>query len=49
VEDDDIPYLESLTEFWGELCGSQETASDWADIMLPAVQAAWQPRECHTR
>lgn len=31
VEDDDVAYLESLTEFWGELCGSPETASEWAD------------------
>jgi hypothetical protein len=49
VEDDNIPYLESLTEFWGELCGSQETASEWADIMLPPVQAAWQPGAPDTR
>jgi hypothetical protein len=49
VEDDDVPYLESLTEFWGELCGSPETASEWADIMLPPVQAAWQPGAPRTR
>ncbi|WP_373991689.1 hypothetical protein [Duganella sp. BuS-21] len=42
VEDDNIPYLESLTNFWGELCASPQTASMWADTMLPPIQAAWQ-------
>jgi hypothetical protein len=43
VQADDIPYLESLADFWGELCASPQTASEWADAMLPAVQAAWRP------
>jgi tetratricopeptide (TPR) repeat protein len=43
VQADDIPYLESLTDFWSELCASPQTASEWADAMLPAVQAAWRP------
>ena len=31
---DQIPYIEGLAEFWGELCGSPETASAWADQLL---------------
>jgi hypothetical protein len=28
---DQIPYIERLAEYWGELCGSRELASEWAD------------------
>jgi len=27
---DQVPYIEVLGEFWGELCGSKEVASAWA-------------------
>jgi hypothetical protein len=26
---DQIPYIEQLAEYWGELCGSRELASEW--------------------
>ncbi len=39
--EDDIPYLEGLADFWGELCGTAETAGEWADRFLPAVRRAW--------
>lgn len=29
--DDQIPYIESLADYWGELCASQEIAAEWAD------------------
>ena len=29
--EDDIPYIESLADFWGELCVTPEIASHWAD------------------
>lgn len=30
LQEDDIPYLEYLGEFWGELCATPEIASKWA-------------------
>ena len=32
--EDDIPYIESLGDYWGELCASPEVASAWADRLL---------------
>jgi len=42
VEDDHIPYIEMLTEFWGELCVTPECASRWADTFISTVRAMWQ-------
>ena len=33
-EADQIPYIEGLTDYWGELCVTKETASFWADRLL---------------
>lgn len=41
--DDEIPYIERLAEFWGELCASPQVASAWADRLLPVVRMAWSP------
>jgi NAD(P)-dependent dehydrogenase (short-subunit alcohol dehydrogenase family) len=30
-EADEMPYIEILGEYWGELCASKEAASAWAD------------------
>lgn len=43
VEEDDIPYLELLPEYWGSLCGSQEFASMWADRFIHTVRDIWSP------
>ena len=40
---DQIPYIESLTDHWGELCGSKEVASEWADRLLGITRAALSP------
>jgi hypothetical protein len=37
LEEDEVPYIESLGEFWGDLCGSEATASAWADRLLDAT------------
>ncbi len=37
---DQIPYIELLGEFWGELCGSPEVASAWADRLLDTTRRA---------
>ena len=40
---DEIPYIERLGGFWGDLCVSPETASAWADRLVPVVELAWSP------
>jgi hypothetical protein len=40
---DQIPYIEQLGEFWGELCGSKEVASGWADRLLEVTRLALSP------
>ena len=41
--DDQIPYIESLAEHWGELCASKEVASEWADRLLGITRMALSP------
>lgn len=43
VEEDDIPYLELLPDFWGELCATAERASRWADQLIGGVRLSWSP------
>lgn len=40
---DQIPYIERLTEYWGELCGSKELASEWADRLMNITRLALSP------
>jgi hypothetical protein len=40
---DQIPYIERLAEYWGELCGSSELASDWADRLIGITRLALSP------
>ncbi len=42
VEDDEIPYIELLPEYWGELCVTPERASQWADSFIGGVRMAWK-------
>ncbi|MCC6390060.1 MAG: hypothetical protein IT167_05630 [Bryobacterales bacterium] len=41
VLEDGVNYLSPIEEAWGELCASAEIASQWADQLLPLLQAAW--------
>ncbi len=41
--DDQIPYIESLADSWGDLCGSPEVASTWADELISVVETSWSP------
>lgn len=41
VENDDIPYIEFLTDYWGTLCVTPERASYWADEFIDSVKLAW--------
>lgn len=43
VEEDAIPYLEFLGDFWGELCSTPQIAAVWADEFIPLVEHAWSP------
>ncbi len=40
---DQIPYIERLTDSWGELCGSAEVASAWADRLISVTRLALSP------
>jgi len=42
-QDDDIPYIEALGDYWGELCASKEVASRWADDLIGTCRMAWGP------
>jgi hypothetical protein len=37
---DQIPYIERLAEYWGELCASKEIASAWADRLVGITRMA---------
>jgi hypothetical protein len=40
---DEIPYIERLGDFWGELCVSRDIASAWADRLVGIVAMALSP------
>jgi hypothetical protein len=42
VNDDGVGFLDVLGERWGDVCGSPEVASQWADELLPVVQRVWE-------
>lgn len=41
VEEDAIPYIEILPDYWGELCHTPELASRWADELVHPVKITW--------
>jgi hypothetical protein len=45
LQEDEMPYIEYLADFWGELCVNPEVASGWADQFLPIVERIWSPAE----
>lgn len=40
---DQIPYIERLADYWGELCGSIDVASAWADRLIGVTRLALSP------
>jgi len=40
-QNDEIPYIERLADYWGEPCASRERASAWADRLIGAVESMW--------
>lgn len=43
LQDDEVPYIELLGDYWGELCVTPELASRWADEFIPVVESVWSP------
>ena len=43
IQDDDMPYIELLGDYWGELCLAPELASRWTDEFMPVVESVWSP------
>jgi hypothetical protein len=41
---DAIPYIETLGDFWGELCANHELASVWADALIDGLRRSWEHR-----
>lgn len=42
-EADQIPYIERLGDYWGELCVTKELASAWADRLVSITRMALSP------
>jgi len=42
-QNDQIPYIECLGDYWGELCASRDRASAWADRLIGIVESMWGP------
>jgi hypothetical protein len=45
IQDDDPPYIESLGDYWGELCVTAECASRWADDLVPMLRRVQEERK----
>ena len=41
IGEDEIPYIESLADHWGQLCGSKNKASAWADRFIDRVRMVY--------
>jgi hypothetical protein len=41
MEDDGVDYLGPVGDRWGELCGSIETANQWAEELIPTLRSCW--------
>jgi hypothetical protein len=39
--DDQIPYIESLGDYWGELCADADLAREWGDRLAETVEMVW--------
>lgn len=41
VQEDEMPYIEELTDHWGDLCATSRNASMWADELIGTLRMAW--------
>ncbi|CAB4804556.1 unannotated protein [freshwater metagenome] len=44
IQNDRMPYIEYLGDYWGDLCVTTDTASRWADEFLPVIEFMWSPQ-----
>lgn len=44
LQDDEIPYIETLGDYWGELCVTAQLAAVWVDEFLPVLERVWSPQ-----
>ena len=40
--DDQVPYIESLADYWGPLCATPEIAAEWADRLAGTVESVFR-------
>ncbi len=40
--EDGVGYLDVIGERWGEICGSPDTASKWANELQPVLRSSWE-------
>lgn len=45
IQEDDPPYIESLGDYWGDLCATKELAAAWADQLLPTLKNVLRERK----
>ncbi|GMQ83030.1 MAG: hypothetical protein BMS9Abin05_2502 [Rhodothermia bacterium] len=44
IQEDNMPYIEYLGDFWGDLCATPGIASQWADELAGTVRLMWSGR-----
>jgi hypothetical protein len=42
IREDEIPYIETLGDRWGDLCATPEIASSWADKLIDTARLCWK-------
>ena len=42
IEDDGCCYIESLSDYWGELCGEPRVALHWIELFRPTTERIWR-------
>lgn len=43
IKQDEMPYIEMLPDYWGDLCVTSVRASKWADRFVGMVRLIWRP------
>ena len=42
IEDDGCCYIESLSDYWGDLCGEPRVALHWIELFGPTTERIWR-------
>jgi len=43
VNDDEVPYLDTLPDYWGRMCVTEQRASKWADKLIGITRIVLSP------